>query len=142
MFFKTINTKKEGHVLIGQISIQRDAKERSYKALRCMSVLMSDIMDIIDCAIIEKRGIIVAKDIMGLELKPKPTRRSSLPILELGDRGAGWVPSINVLHAMGHEFEQFLAYMNTMLISTKNDYLTNKDKLISQINEQANILNF
>lgn len=122
MFFKISESAKSGDTLIGSFSVQGKSA-RSYKALRCLSVSMEDVNAVIHKVIIEGKEKVEPKDVMCLKFKEKQASRGSLEVLKKGAREAvGWVPSVQILHEMEHEFQQFLFFINEI-----------KDQMIANI---------
>lgn len=138
MFFKVADGK-DGDTLVGRISIPRDDTGGTFKALRCLSVQMSEVDEVIRSVILQGKPEVEAADVMGLNFKKSSSTRGSLPNLEKGQRGVGWVPDVEVLHAMGHEFEQFLAYLNQIKAEMIANIKNNPQELIDDVKSNLNL---
>ncbi|MCY9861291.1 hypothetical protein OTK49_02020 [Vibrio coralliirubri] len=139
MFF-TVADGKEGDTLVGRVSVPRDESGGSFKALRCLSVLMSEVDAVIRSVILQGKPEVEAVDVMGLNFKKSPSTRGSLANLKKGQRGLGWVPDVEVLHAMGHEFEQFLAHVNQIKAEMIADIKSNPQELIGEVKGNLNLV--
>ncbi|MBU2898346.1 hypothetical protein [Vibrio hepatarius] len=141
MFFKVAESAKSGDTLIGSFSVQGKSA-RSYKALRCLSVPMEDVNAVLHKVILEGKDKVEAKDVMFLKLKEKQASRGSLEVLKKGAREAvGWVPSVQILHEMGHEFQQFLFFVNELKDKLVADLTKdNGAALFSSVNENLSVI--
>lgn len=134
MFFKVVDGNKSS-IVAGYISVERENVDRQYKALRCMSVPLEEVTEVIDGVIARGEKEILLSHIMGLTLKDKPTARATLPIREIGSTEDGWVPSIEVLSSIEHECDQFLGWLNLQMQERKETIFSKPTEIVTQVEE-------